>query len=68
MLTVSRSRIPEVQLNPPPVGAAWLETPPLTKRMHFRDHVEWAAAHDCIEEVYAFLKRLPEQHWYHMGE
>ena len=68
MLTVKSQEDSGRQLNPPPVGTAWLETPPLTKRMFFRDHVEWAAAHECIEDVFAFLKRLPEPHWYHMGE
>ena len=68
MLTVKSQQDSGGQLNPPPVGTAWLETPPLTKRMFFRDHVEWAAAHECIEDVFAFLKRLPETHWYHMGE
>ena len=68
MLTVKSQQNSGRQLDPPPVGAAWLETPPLTKRMFFRDHVEWAAEHKCIEDVFAFLKRLPEAHWYHMGE
>jgi hypothetical protein len=36
--------------------------------MFFRDQLEWAAAHECIEDVFSFLKRLPEPHWYHMGE
>jgi hypothetical protein len=57
--------------SPPPeplTGEAWLNTPALAKRMSFRDHIEWAAAHGCIDEVFGFVKRLPEDHWHHMGE
>ena len=68
MLRSKALQAPDVEPTPPILVPAWLETPPLTKRMCFREHVEWAAAHGCIEDVYAFLKRLPEQHWYHMGE
>jgi hypothetical protein len=68
MLAVKPQQGSGRKLNPPPVGTAWLETPPLAKRMFFRDHVEWAAAHECVGDVFSFLRRLPEQHWYHMGE
>jgi hypothetical protein len=68
MLTVKSQPDSGRQLAPPPVGTAWLETPPLAERMFFRDQLEWAAAHECIEDVFSFLKRLPEPHWYHMGE
>ena len=68
MLTVNSQQDAGSALPPPPNGTAWLETPPLAKRMHFRDQVEWAATHQCIEDVLSFLKRLPESHWYHMGE
>ena len=56
------------QPTPPLIGTAWQETPALAKRMCFRDHLEWAATRGCIDEVFGFLKRLPEEHWYHMGE
>lgn len=53
---------------PPLVGAAWLGTPSLPKRMYFREHLEWAAAHGCLEEVFDLMKSLPESEWHHMGE
>jgi hypothetical protein len=68
MLTAKSQHIPDVEPALSLLVPAWMETSPLTKRMHFREHVEWAGAHGCIEDVYAFLKRLPEQHWLHMGE
>jgi hypothetical protein len=68
MLTVRSQRDCSGLPSPPPVGTSWLDTPPLTKRSFFRDHVEWAAAHDCIEDMFASLTKLQESHWYHMGE
>ena len=54
---------------PPPVtGSAWSSTPSLAKRMRLRDHIDWAETHGCLDAVHAFLKELPEEHWFHMGE
>jgi hypothetical protein len=52
----------------PPIGASWPSTPSLSKRMCMREHIEWAAAHGVIDEVFAFLKQLPEGDWHHMGD
>jgi hypothetical protein len=52
----------------PPIGGAWAATPPLSKRMFLREHIEWAATQGSLEEVFAFLKRLPENEWLHMGD
>lgn len=51
---------------PPLTGSAWKRTPSLAKRMCLKDHIEWAAAQDCLDEVYAFLKELPETDWHHL--
>lgn len=53
---------------PPLVDAAWKATPSIPKRMCFREHIEWAAAHGCLQQVYTFMKSLPENEWHHMGD
>lgn len=53
---------------PPMIGPAWNVTSSLSKRTCVREHIEWAASHDFLEQVFAFLKQLPESEWYHMGD
>ncbi len=53
---------------PPLVGAAWDATPSIPKRMCFREHIEWAASHGCLRQVFTFMKSLPEGEWHHMGD
>ncbi|MFC5498100.1 hypothetical protein ACFPOE_11190 [Caenimonas terrae] len=53
---------------PPLVGAAWNDTPSIPKRMCFREHIEWAAAHGALQQIYTFMKNLPESDWHHMGD
>jgi hypothetical protein len=53
---------------PPLVGAAWNATPSIPKRMCFREHIEWAASHGCLRQVFTFMKALPESDWHHMGD
>ena len=50
----------------PLTGGAWTATPAITKRMCLRDHIEWADAHNALDEVYAFLKDLPDTDWLHV--
>lgn len=58
-----------MQPPPPPVaGEAWATTPSLTKRLCFREQVEWAAQQGVLEEVMAFMQSMPEEDWLHMGE
>jgi hypothetical protein len=52
----------------PLILAAWYETTPLQKHLRFREHVEWAAAHNQLDQIGAFLRVLPEEEWYHFGE
>jgi hypothetical protein len=28
-------------------------------------HIEWAEKHAALADVAAFLRNLPEEHWYH---
>jgi hypothetical protein len=58
-------------LQPPPAaptGAAWAVTPPLTKRMCFREQIEWAEQAGVLENVMAFMQSMSENEWLHMGE
>jgi hypothetical protein len=53
---------------PPLVEAAWKNTPSIPKRMVFREHIEWAASHGCLQQIFTFMKSLPESDWHHMGD
>jgi hypothetical protein len=51
-----------------PTGAAWAVTPALTKRLCFREQIEWAERAGVLEKVMAFLQTMTEEEWLHMGE
>jgi len=53
---------------PPLAATAWATTPALAKRMVFREHLEWADRQGVLGQVMAFLRTLPEDEWYHMGD
>lgn len=53
---------------PPLIDAAWNGTPSIPKRMCMREHIEWAASHGSLQQVYTFMKSLQESEWHHMGE
>ena len=40
----------------------------IPKRMCFREHIEWAASHGCLQQVVSFTQGLPESDWHHMGD
>ena len=52
----------------PPTGAAWAVTAHLTKRLCFREQIEWAERAGVLENVMAFMQSLSEDEWLHMGE
>lgn len=52
----------------PLILAAWHTTPSLLKMLRVREHLEWAAEHNCLDRVYAYLCQLPESEWLHKGE
>lgn len=52
----------------PLILATWWDTPIISKKIRLREHLEWAAKHNCLEEVFDFLKRLSESDWYHEAE
>lgn len=49
-------------------GAAWAVTPSLTKRLCFREQIEWAESAGILETVMAFMQSMREDEWLHMGE
>ena len=53
---------------PPLVDAAWDGTPSIPKRMCFREHIDWADSHGCLQQIFTFMKSLSETEWHHMGE
>lgn len=52
----------------PVTGPAWEATPSLTKRLCFREQIEWAERAGVLDAVMAFMQALPEEEWLHMGE
>ena len=52
----------------PLILAAWHDTPALAKRLRFREHIEWAESHGCLEQVSSFLHELQEDQWHHIDE
>jgi hypothetical protein len=52
----------------PATGAAWGITPPLTKRLCFREQVEWAERAGMLDAVMDFMQGMSEDEWLHMGE
>lgn len=52
----------------PATGAAWAVTPALTKRLCFREQIEWAERAGLLEAVMQFMQSMSEEEWLHMGE
>lgn len=52
----------------PLILGAWHDTPALLKRLRLAEHIEWAARHDGLELVERFLRALPEDEWFHLGD
>lgn len=53
---------------PPLILAAWHDTPALIKMIRLAEQVEWAGKYGALEQASAFLRRLPEEDWFHVGE
>lgn len=52
----------------PLIHAAWWDTPAMLKMLRLREHIEWAESHGVLDEVHAYLTRLPEHEWHHLGD
>jgi hypothetical protein len=68
-LLPARKTLRGSQQPPVPVtGPAWSVTPALTKRLCFREQIEWAESQGVLESVVAFMQAMSEEEWLHMGE
>jgi hypothetical protein len=52
----------------PLILAAWWDTPAISKIRRLQEHIQWAADHDCLTEVYDFLHALSDDDWHHVGD
>jgi hypothetical protein len=52
----------------PLIGAAWHDAPAMLKMVRLAEHLQWAAKHNALPEVAAFLRGLREDEWHHLGE
>lgn len=58
----------QAQPAPPVIGASWNSVAPLGKRLCFREHLEWAERHGVLIQVFALMKSLTEEEWFHMED
>ncbi len=40
----------------------------LIKQIRFKEHIQWAADNDQIDEIGKYLRSLNEDEWFHFGE
>jgi len=52
----------------PLILSGWEHTVPLQKYLVFKDHIQWAADNNQLEEVGKYLRSLSETEWAHYGE
>jgi hypothetical protein len=52
----------------PLIGAAWHDAPAMLKMVRLAEHLQWAAKHNALSDVAAFLRGLREDEWHHLGE
>ena len=52
----------------PLILGAWWDTPDLSKKIRFEEHLRWAETHDSLVQVHSFLTGLTEDQWHHLGE
>jgi len=52
----------------PLILGAWWETSDTDKSQRLREHLEWAARHEVIQQVLSFMRALAEEQWHHREE
>ena len=52
----------------PLVLAAWDCTTPIEKQIRFKEHIQWAQDNQQVAKIGSYLRSLPEDQWYHLGE
>ena len=53
---------------PPLILAVWHDTGALFKMLRLAEHIEWAEEYGVLEEIAKFLRGLPEDQWFHLGD
>ena len=43
---------------------AWSDTPALSKILRLREHIQWAADHGCLDQIFSFLQDIPDDQWH----
>lgn len=54
--------------SPPLILAAWHDTPAMLKMLRLAEHIQWAEQYGALDTVAAFLRRLGEGDWFHIGD
>ena len=52
----------------PLILTAWYDTPALIKMLRLEEHIKWADQQKALNEISTFLRNLPEDQWFHLGE
>ena len=52
----------------PMILGAWSDTPALSKILRLREHIQWAADHGCLDQIFSFLQDIPGDQWHHIGD
>jgi hypothetical protein len=52
----------------PLILAVWDEAPGLLKILRLKEHIEYADKHGVIDKIDTFLRSLPEEEWFHIGD
>ena len=51
----------------PLILGAW-DAPAMLKTLRLREHIKHAAQHGSLETVSNYLRGLPEEQWFHLGD
>ena len=54
--------------SPPLILGAWWHTSDAEKQSRFLSHIHWAAEHDSLPKVAAFIKSLVSEQWHYEGQ
>jgi hypothetical protein len=52
----------------PLILAAWHDTTAALKMLRLVEHIEWAVKFDQLVTIGQFLRALPENEWFHLGD
>jgi hypothetical protein len=52
----------------PLILGAWWHTSDSEKQSRFLSHIQWAAEHDALPKIAAFIKSLTPEQWHYDGQ